>query len=61
MMKFIRERGCHTFSLTVKSNYTEIQNICANKLCIPVGHDKYFLNVSYEIVKFKDVGVEIHL
>lgn len=57
----IRECGCHTFSLTVKSNYTEIQNIRANKLCVLKGYDKYYLNTSYEITKFKDTGVEIHL
>ena len=41
---FIRLLGCHTFSLTVKSSYTEIQNIRASKLCVLKGYDKYYLN-----------------
>lgn len=60
-MVTIRERGVHTFSITAKCSYTEIQNICGNQLCIQKYHDKYFLNISYEIVKFKDIGVEIQL
>lgn len=55
------EKGSHTFSLDVQSSYTEIQNIQSNNLCIPKWHDKCFLNVDYEIVRFKNSGVEIHL
>lgn len=55
------ERGSHTFSITTKCSYTEIQNIRGNQLCIRKYHDKYFLNVSYEIVKFKNIGAEIQL
>ena len=56
-----KESGNHTFSLSTKSSYTDIQNIRNNKLCILKWHDKCFLNVTYEIVKFKNIGVEIQL
>lgn len=55
------KRGSHTFAIITKCSYTEIQNIRSNQLCIRKYHDKYFLNVSYEIVEFKEIGVEIQL
>ena len=55
------KRGFHTFSITTKCSYTDIQNIRGSQQCIQKHHDKYFLNVSYEIVKFRNIGVEIQL
>ena len=52
--------GIHTFSLTAKSCYIEIQNIVGQVPCISKP-DKYHLSVKHEIVRYKGVGVEIHL
>lgn len=54
------ESGCHTFSLTCKSSYTEIQNIAGQNICISRS-DKYHLNINHEIFVYKPVGVEIHM
>lgn len=54
------KRGIHTFSLTARSTYTEIQNIVEQVPCIS-RPDKYHLNIKHEIVKYKGLGVEIHL
>lgn len=56
-----KKRGCHTFAITLGCSYTEIQNILSDQAYIRRNHDKFFLNVSYEIVKFKEIGVEIWL
>lgn len=52
-------KGIHTFSLSHKSSYAEIQNLSRNKLCYQQSHDKYYLNSTYVITEFKKIGVEI--
>lgn len=54
------ENGIHTFSLVCRSSYTEIQNIVGAVPCVTKA-DKYHLNISRKILKFKSTGVEIHL
>lgn len=56
-----KKRGCHTFAITLGCSYTDIQNILSDQVYIRKKHDKFFLNVSYEIVEFKEIGVEILL
>ena len=53
--------GIHTFSLKMRSSYSEIQNICAQNACIRGKHDRFSLNQNFCIADFKDKGVEILL
>lgn len=55
------KQGLHTFSLTIKSSYSDIQNLCTNEPCIKATPDKFHLNTRYEIIRWKDCGVEIQL
>jgi len=57
----ITTSGMHTFSLSVKSNYTEIQNIISNNECILKSQDKFCLNRRYSICTYEKVGVKFIL
>ncbi len=49
--------GMHTFSLSVKSNYTEVQNIISNNEHILKLQDKFCLNRRYDICTYEKEGV----
>ena len=53
--------GIHTFSLCIKSSYSDIKNILQKNEHITVNKDKYHLNKLYCITKYKKYGVEILL
>ena len=53
--------GIHTFSLKVRSSYSEIQNIITANTCIRITKDKFGLNNNYCIPTHKSTGVEILL
>ena len=53
--------GIHTFSLKVRSSYSEIQNIITANTCIRITKDKFGLNNNYCIPTYKSTGVEILL
>lgn len=53
--------GIHTFSLKVRSSYSEIQNIISANTCICLKKDKFGLNNNYCIPTYKSIGVEILL
>ena len=53
--------GIHTFSLKVRSSYSEIQNIITANTCIRITKDKFGLNNNYYIPTYKSTGVEILL
>lgn len=55
------ENGIHTFSLKVRSSYSEIQNIITANTCIRITKDKFGLNNNYCIPTYKSTGVEILL
>ncbi len=50
--------GMHTFSLSRKSNYTEVQNIISNNKCILKSQDKFCLNRRYNIYTYEKEGVK---
>lgn len=56
-----RNDGIHTFSLKIRSSYSEIQNIRAQNACIHGKHDRFSLNQNFCIADYKDKGVEILL
>lgn len=53
--------GIHTFSLKIRSSYSEIQNICSQTACIHRKSDIFSLNRYFCIADYKDKGVEILL
>ena len=53
--------GIHTFSLKLQCKYSEIQNIIEQNKCIRTGKGKLGLSSYYQIVRYKPIGVEIHL
>ena len=53
--------GIHTFSLKLQCKYSEIQNIIEQNECIRTGNGKLGLSPYYQIVRYKPIGVEIHL
>ena len=53
--------GIHTFSLKLQCKYSEIQNIIEQNECICTGKGKLGLSSYYQIVRYKPIGVEIHL
>ena len=55
------EYGIHTFSLKLQCKYSEIQNIIEQNECICTGKGKLGLSSYYQIVRYKPIGVEIHL
>ena len=55
------EYGIHTFSLKLQCKYSEIQNIIEQNECIRTGKGKLGLSLYYQIVRYKPIGVEIHL
>ncbi len=50
--------GMHTFSLSVKSNYTTVQNIVSNNERILKSQDKFCLNRCYNICTHEKRGVK---
>ena len=56
-----KEYGIHTFSLKVRLKYSEIQNIIEQNECICTSKGKYGLSPYYQIVRYKPIGVEVHL
>lgn len=56
-----RKDGIHTFSLKIRSSYSEIQNICSQNACIHGKSDIFSLNRYSCIADYKDKGVEILL
>lgn len=56
-----RKDGIHTFSLKIRSSYSEIQNICSQNACIHRKNDIFSLNRYFCIADYKDKGVEILL
>ena len=57
----MNESGIHTFSLKLQCKYSEIQNIIEQNECICTGKGKLGLSPYYQIVRYKPIGVEIHL
>lgn len=55
------EYGIHTFSLKLQCKYSEIQNIIEQNECIRTSNGKLGLSPYYQIVRYKPIGVEIHL
>lgn len=55
------EYGIHTFSLKLQCKYSEIQNIIEQNECVCTGKGKFGLSPYYQIVRYKSIGVEIHL
>ena len=53
--------GIHTFSLYIKSSYSDIKNILQKNEYITMNKDKYLLNKLHCITKYKKYGVEILL
>ncbi|HIV63093.1 MAG TPA: hypothetical protein H9746_09710 [Candidatus Butyricicoccus avistercoris] len=53
--------GIHTFSLCIKSSYSDIKNILQKNEYITMNKDKYLLNKLHCIIKYKKYGVEILL
>lgn len=53
--------GIHTFSLKLQCKYSEIQNIIEQNECIRTSNGKLGLSPYYQIVRYKPIGVEIHL
>ena len=53
--------GIHTFSLCIKSSYSDIKNILQKNEYITMNKDKYLLNKLHCITKYKKYGVEILL
>ena len=56
-----KEYGIHTFSLKVRLKYSEIQNVVEQNECVCIGKGKYGLSPYYQMVRYKPIGVEIHL
>lgn len=56
-----KEYGIHTFSLKLRCKYSEIQNIVEQNECVCTGKGKFGLSPYYQIVRYKSIGVEIHL
>ena len=57
----MNESGIHTFALKLRCKYSEIQNIIEQNECIRTGKGKLGLSPYYQIVRYKPIGVEIHL
>ena len=55
------EYGIHTFSLKLQCKYSEIQNIIEQNECIRTSKGEFRLSPYYQIMQFKDIGVEIQL
>lgn len=55
------EYGIHTFALKLRCKYSEIQNIIEQNECIHISKGKLGLSPYYQIVRYKPIGVEIHL
>lgn len=53
--------GIHTFSIYIKSSYSNIKNILQKNEYITINRDKYHLNNLYCIQNYKKYGVEILL
>lgn len=53
--------GIHTFSLNIRTSYSNIQNILQKNEYILKSKDKYHLNKLYCIAKYKKYGIEIWL
>lgn len=56
-----KEYGIHTFSLKLRCKYSKIQNIVEQNECVCTGKGKLGLSPYYQIVRYKSIGVEIHL
>ena len=56
-----KEYGIHTFSLKLRCKYSKIQNIVEQNECVCTGKGKFGLSPYYQIVRYKSIGVEIHL
>ena len=53
--------GIHTFSLKVRSSYSEIQNIITANACIRLRKEDWGMDNRYCIPSYKGIGVEILL
>ena len=56
-----KEYDIHTFSLKLRCKYSKIQNIVEQNECVCTGKGKLGLSPYYQIVRYKSIGVEIHL
>ena len=55
------EYSIHTFSLKLQCKYSKIQNIIEQNECICTSKGQLGLSPYYQIVRYKPIGVEIHL
>ena len=55
------ETGIHTFSLNLKSSYSEIQNIITENEHFHTNNDAFYLQNCYKITTYKGIGVEMLL
>ena len=56
-----KETGIHTFSLNLKSSYSEIQNIITENEHFRISNDALYLQNCYKIITYKNIGVEMLL
>lgn len=56
-----KETGIHTFSLNLKSSYSEIQNIITENEHFRTNNDPLYLENCYKIATYKGIGVEMLL
>ena len=56
-----KETGIHTFSLNLKSSYSEIQNIITENEHFRISNDALYLENRYKIATYKGIGVEMLL